>query len=56
MIRYVKNLIGDALYIDSKSIKGTIAKIRQYAEVVIRKSLNLPDNKQFTLGDKNIIH
>ncbi|TRW91224.1 hypothetical protein [Candidatus Methylobacter oryzae] len=51
----VRDLINDAFYIDSRSNRGKISTIRQYAEVVIRKLLDLPNNKKVTLGDYEII-
>ena len=37
----VSDLINDAFYLEGASYRGIIAKIRQYAEVVVRKILNL---------------
>ena len=51
----VKDLINDAFYIDLRSNRGKNSTIRQYAEVVIRKLLDLPHNKKVTLGDYEII-
>jgi len=51
----VRDLINDAFYIDSRSNRGKISTIRQYAEVVIRKLLDLPVNKKMTLGDYETI-
>lgn len=51
----VNDLINDAFYIEGASRRGTIAKIRQYAEVVVRRILNLPKKTLVTLGDKRII-
>ena len=40
----VSDLINDAFYLEGTSHRGVIAKIRQYAEVIVRKILNLsPD-------------
>ncbi|MFI3214510.1 MAG: hypothetical protein R3Y24_14420 [Eubacteriales bacterium] len=49
----VKNLIGDAFYSET-SYRGKISTIRQYAEVVVRKLLDIDPNKQITLGQKDI--
>ncbi|OPJ65878.1 hypothetical protein [Clostridium chromiireducens] len=51
----VKDLINDAFYLEGASRRGTIAKIRQYAEVVVRRILNLPKKTKVTLGDERII-
>ena len=36
----VTDLINDAFYLEGTSHRGVIAKIRQYAEVIVRKILN----------------
>lgn len=51
----VKDLINDAFYIESRSNRGKISTIRQYAEVVIRKLLDLPEREKVTLGEFDII-
>ncbi|MBN1042904.1 hypothetical protein DVW07_12670 [Clostridium botulinum] len=51
----VNDLINDAFYLEGASLRGTIAKIRQYAEVVVRRILNLPKKTKVTLGDERII-
>jgi hypothetical protein len=51
----VNDLINDAFYLKGASRRGTIAKIRQYAEVVVRRILNLPKKNKVTLGDERII-
>lgn len=50
-----RDLINDAFYLESRSNRGKIATIRQYAEVVIRKLLDLPQGEKVTLGDFDII-
>ncbi|CDG89333.1 hypothetical protein [Xenorhabdus bovienii] len=50
----VNDLILDAFYIDRPN-RGKIASIRQYAEVVVRKILDLSENDKVTLGDKKIV-
>lgn len=47
----VNDLINDAFYLEGASRRGTIAKIRQYAEVVIRKILDLPHDATVELGN-----
>lgn len=51
----VNDLINDAFYLDGASRRGTISKIRQYAEVIVRKILDIPKKTKVTLGDKRII-
>lgn len=51
----VKDLINDAFYIESRSNRGKVSTIRQYAEVVIRKLLDLPGKEKVTLGEFEII-
>lgn len=51
----VNDLINDAFYLDGASRRGTIAKIRQYAEVIVRRILNLPKKSKVTLGDERIM-
>lgn len=46
----VEDLINDAFYLEGMSRRGTVAKIRQYAEVVVRRILNVDSKKSFTLG------
>ena len=49
----VADLIGDTFYKDT-SVSGRISFVRKYAEVVIRKILDIDPNKAVTLGAKNI--
>lgn len=51
----VNDLINDAFYLEGASRRGTIAKIRQYAEVIVRRILSLPKKAKVTLGDERII-
>ena len=44
----VSDLINDAFYLYGASYRGIIAKIRQYAEVIVRKILNLSTDQHFT--------
>lgn len=50
----VNDLILDAFYVDRPN-RGKIASIRQYAEIVIRKILDLPESERVTLGNKRIV-
>lgn len=49
----VKDLIGDTFYVET-SFRGKIAKLRQFAEVIIRKLLDLDPDVEMTLGKKDI--
>ena len=51
----VKDLINDAFYLDQRSRRGTIATIRQYSEVIVRRILDLPCTDYVTLGNKKIL-
>lgn len=51
----VKDLINDAFYLEARSRRGTIATIRQYSEVIVRRILNLSNEDFVTLGNKNIL-
>lgn len=51
----VKDLISDAFYLESRSNIGKISTIRQYAEVVVRKLCDTPQNEDVTLGDFKVI-
>ncbi|MEM8324111.1 hypothetical protein Q4S25_12590 [Morganella morganii] len=51
----VRDLISDAFYLESRSNRGKISTIRQYAEVVIRKLIDLPQNEKMTLGEYDIV-
>ncbi|MBO2603865.1 hypothetical protein I6M34_12245 [Shewanella algae] len=51
----VEDLLNDAFYIGERSPRGTIATIRQYAEVIVRKILNFSNEEYVTLGNKKII-
>jgi hypothetical protein len=45
----IADILHDAFYIDS-SIRGKIGKIRQYAEIFVRRILDYNEGKQLTLG------
>lgn len=47
----VSDLVNDAFYLDGASRRRTIATIRQYAEVVVRKILDLPLDATVELGN-----
>lgn len=49
----VEDIINDTFYMNS-SLRGKTARIRQYAEVVIRKILDYSDEEFLTLGHKKI--
>ncbi|MDL2310400.1 hypothetical protein LJC13_00305 [Peptostreptococcaceae bacterium OttesenSCG-928-C18] len=51
----VNDLINDAFYLDGASRRGTIAKIRQYAEVIVRRVLEIPKKAKVMLGDERIV-
>jgi hypothetical protein len=44
------DLLNDAFYLADRSPRGKASTIRQYAEVIIRKLLDIPDGQYFTLG------
>ncbi len=52
----VSDLINDAFYLDGASYRGIIAKIRQYAEVIVRKILNLSTDETVELGNGKLQH
>lgn len=47
------DLIGDIFY-TSTSYRGKISTLRQYAEIVVRKILDIDPQKEITLGDEEI--
>ena len=50
-----KDLINDAFYLEQRSHRGTIATIRQYSEIIVRRILDLPCKDFVTIGNKNIL-
>lgn len=52
----VSDLINDAFYLEGTSRRGVIAKIRQYAEVIVRKILNLSPDDTVELGNGKLQH
>lgn len=47
------DLIGDVFY-TSTSYRGKISTLRQYAEIIVRKILDIDPQKEITLGDEEI--
>lgn len=47
------DLIGDIFY-TSTSYRGKISTLRQYAEIIVRKILDIVPQKEITLGDEDI--
>lgn len=45
----MNDLIGDIFYTDT-SFRGKISTVRQYAEVIVRKILDMVPNEYMTLG------
>lgn len=50
----VSDLLNDAIYIEGRSNRGVVSTVRQYAEVIVRRVLNLPQEKSMTLGNEEI--
>ncbi|ACV76203.1 MAG: hypothetical protein ABF429_07855 [Zymomonas mobilis] len=50
----VNDVLFDAFY-TKRSNRGMIASIRQFAEVIIRKILDLPESEKVTLGDGKVL-
>lgn len=51
----VDDLINDAFYNKDGSLRGKVATIRQYSEVIVRRILNISNQEKVTVGDGNII-
>lgn len=49
----VRDLMGDIFYSDTSN-RNKIATVRQYAEVVVRKILDIDPGKEMTIGEKEI--
>lgn len=49
----VKDLMGDIFYSETSN-RNKIATIRQYAEVLVRKILDIDPCKKITIGEKEI--
>lgn len=47
----VKDIIGDTFYVDT-SYRGKLAKLRQFAEIVVRKLLDIDPSEQVTIGNE----
>jgi len=52
----VNDLINDIFYNETGSDRGKISTIRQYAEVIVRKILNLSHTEYVTLGKREIVN
>lgn len=50
----VADLLNDAIYLQDRSKRGIISTVRQYAEVVVRRILDLAADTQVTLGKAEI--
>lgn len=50
----LRDLINDFAYVDGMSNAGKISIIRRYAEVIVRRILNLPEEESVMLGRKEI--
>lgn len=48
------DLINDAFYVEGRSPRGKIATLRQYAELIVRKILDLSHEEFVTLGSKKV--
>jgi hypothetical protein len=46
----IDDLICDSFYLEKRSLRGKIATLRQYSEIIIRKIFNLPETEKVTLG------
>ncbi len=51
----VQDLINDAFYLEDRSPRGKISTIRQYAEVIVRRILNVSNDEFVTLGSRKIL-
>lgn len=51
----VCDLIGDVQYANT-SYRGKISTLRQYAEVIVRKILDIDPREDMTLGNEKIKH
>lgn len=49
----VKDLMGDIFYLETSN-RNKIATIRRYAEVIVRKILDIDPDKRMTIGEKDI--
>ncbi|ELY7393082.1 hypothetical protein SOJ80_003314 [Cronobacter universalis] len=50
----VNDLIFDTFYIERLN-REKVASIMQYAEVIVRKILGLPESEKVTLGDRGVV-
>ncbi len=51
----VEDLLNDAFYLEKRSFRGTIGTIRQYAEIIVRRILDISNADYVTLGNKKIL-
>ena len=51
----VVELLNDAIYLKDRSKRGVISTVRQYAEVVVRRILDLDSNAHVTLGKAEVV-
>ena len=50
----IDDLLGDAFYLEGRSLRGKISTLRQYAEIVVKRIINFPEGDHFTLGQKSV--
>lgn len=50
----IGDIINDTFYLEGRSLRGSIAGIRTYAEVIVRKLLDRPETEFVTLGKNKI--
>ncbi|MDF2395768.1 hypothetical protein GWQ44_09490 [Pseudomonas sp. 3MA1] len=51
----VAELLNDAIYLKDRSKRGIISTVRQYAEVVVRRILDIDPDDQVTLGNSKMV-
>lgn len=50
----ILDLLNEIYYVKGISNRSRITKVRQYTEILVRRILNLPEEKKVTLGEHNI--
>ena len=50
----INDLVYDSFYIEDRPLRGKIATIRQYSEIILRKIFDIPESEQITLGKQSI--
>lgn len=50
----INDLVYDSFYIEDRPLRGKIATIRQYSEIILRKIFDIPETEQVTLGKPSI--